>query len=178
MLTTCVTCRRYHGRPYQVNEGLLAPFRSQPSEPFAHTGLDFAGPIYVLEKKKVYVLLFTCAVIRAVHLEVCSDMSTESVASAYIRFVSRRGIPNTLYSDNALAFRKLSRSIDVPWKFIPEKSPWWGGWWERLIGVVKSALKKSLHLSALTFEELQTLLNFVEGVVNRLPLNYVSDQPD
>ena len=89
LLRTCVPCRRYHDRPYQVTEELLAPFRSQPSEPFAHTGLDFTGPIYVRERKKVYVLLFTCAVIRAVHLEVCSDMSTESVSSAYIRFVSR-----------------------------------------------------------------------------------------
>ena len=47
-----------------------------------------------------------------------------------------------------------------------------------MIGVVKSALKKSLHLSALTLEELQTNLPSVEGVINRRPLTYVSDQPD
>ena len=61
VLTTCVTCRRYHGRPYQVNEGLLAPFRSHPSEPFAYTGPDFAGPIYVLKIEKKCVFFFSHA---------------------------------------------------------------------------------------------------------------------
>jgi hypothetical protein len=28
------------------------------------------------------------------------------------------------------------------WQFIPKRSPWHGGWWERLIGLTKTTLKK------------------------------------
>ena len=49
-------------------------FRTEVSRPFQHTGVDFAGPlVYKVNKKEVgkaYIIIFTCAVMRAVHLEV------------------------------------------------------------------------------------------------------------
>ena len=51
------------------------------SAPFKHTGLDYFGPLYVKlqnqEKKKVWVCLFTCVVVRAVHLEIVDDLTAE-----------------------------------------------------------------------------------------------------
>lgn len=32
----------------------------------------------------------------------------------------------------------------VIWRFIPELAPWFGGFYERLIGIVKNCLKRTL----------------------------------
>ena len=174
-LSKCGPCTRYQGRPYAHDEGSLAPFRGNFSQPFEHTGLDFAGPFAVSEKRTVHVLIFTCACIRAVHLEVTNDLSFESASHALRRFIGRRGPAIRFYSDNAKSFVKLSRHLSVPWHFIPERSPWWGGWWERLIGVIKSSLRKTLHLSLLSEDELRSVIVELEGVINQRPLTYVSD---
>ena len=148
VLGACVNCSRYQCRPYPSPEGALAPFRAEYAPPFAHTGLDFAEYIQITPSKKLYILLFTCAISRALHIEVCPDMKAESVFAAITRFMGRRGPPIAFYSDNAKSFIKLSSMVNVRWTFIPARSPWWGGWWERLVGTVKSALRKTLHLSA------------------------------
>ena len=75
-----------------------------------------------------------------------------------------------MISDNAKTFKaasseikKLSRSTEVQqyltnkevsWKFIVEKTPWWGGFWERMVKSVKNCLKKKLGRTCLTFDEL------------------------
>ena len=177
-LRLCVSCRRYQGRSYARNEGFLPPFRVEVSRPFEHTGLDYAGPLQLADDRQAYILLFTCSGTRAVHLELTQDMTFDSTLRAFRRFVGRRGEAKRYYSDNALAFIKISQQLLLPWKFIPERSPWWGGWWERLVGVVKASLRKTLHLSSLCEDELRTVLTELENVVNQRPLTYVSDLPD
>lgn len=66
----------------------------------------------------------------------------------------------------------------VTWKFIVQKAAWWVGFWERMVQTVKRTLKKVIGRSCLSFEELGTLLNKVEGVVNAGPLTYVYDDLD
>lgn len=103
--------------------------------------------------EKTYIALFTCAVIRAVHLELVSDMSTEMFLLAFKRFISRRGLCKVVYSDNARTsfkwadhyLRELWKSIEEPellwyftekgitWKYIAERAAWWSGFWERLV---------------------------------------------
>ncbi|XP_076030378.1 uncharacterized protein LOC143018674 [Oratosquilla oratoria] len=56
--------------------------------------------------------------------------------------------------------------------------PWWGGWWERHVRSVKSALKKCLGTRCLTKCELETTLFEVEACINSRPLIYVSDDHD
>ena len=62
------------------------------------------------------------------------------------------------------------------WRFIAPRSPWWGGWWERLIRSIKSSLKKTFGRHSLTRTELETTLHEVESCVNSRPLTYVSDE--
>ena len=87
-----------------------------------------------------------CATTRAVHLELTRDLGVNSFLQAFRRFSSRRGLPSTLISDNAKTFKAASKEIQkivksqevqrylsnkrVTWKFIIEKAPWWGGFWE------------------------------------------------
>ena len=76
--------------------------------PFVNTGMDMFGPFYIEDKREVtqmhYVCLFTCLVTRAVHLEVCHDLSTDSLLMTIRRFVSRRGYPDLIVSDNGKNF--------------------------------------------------------------------------
>ena len=32
----------------------------------------------------------------------------------------------------------------VTWSFIPKHAPWYGGFWEQLVGLTKQAVKKTL----------------------------------
>ena len=93
LLRQCVICQKVIGKPYQApNPPPLIKARIQEILPFEVTGVDFMGVLYVRasgREVKVYVCLFTCAVTRAVHLEIVTDLSTETFLQAFRRFSSR-----------------------------------------------------------------------------------------
>lgn len=177
VLRSCNICKRSRASRYAQNEGQLTDFRSNYSHPFQHVGVDHAGPLHI-QGSKVYVLLFTCACIRAVHLELVNSLSTAETALGFRRFQARRGNPVQVYSDNAACFRSLAPLVQAKWQFIPERSPQWGGWWERMVQTVKRALKKVVGRTSLNSSELHTVLVEIEGAVNERPLTYVSDDID
>lgn len=163
VLRHCHWCARVQGLPYQ--EAVvpdLPDFRVSPaSRPFHTVGLDYCGPLSYRSKgeslMKCYVCLFTCSATRAVHLELVPDLTTAGFLRALKRFVARRGIPRII-SDNASnfksAFQKLRAVSDddkvnefcldkrIVWKFICERAPWNGGFYERLVKDIKNSLKK------------------------------------
>ncbi|GFY74103.1 integrase catalytic domain-containing protein [Trichonephila inaurata madagascariensis] len=59
-----------------------------------------------------------------------------------------------------------------------EEAAWWGGWWERLVRVLKTLLRKTLGNAVLTAEELQSVLCDCESVVNSRPLSCLSEDSD
>ncbi|GBM52316.1 hypothetical protein AVEN_126396-1 [Araneus ventricosus] len=71
---------------------------------FQITGVDAAGPLFLRDNQKAWVLLFTCAVYRAVHLELITSLSTEAFLMGFRRFVARRGRCLTIYCDNGTNF--------------------------------------------------------------------------
>ena len=85
-----------------------------------------------------------------------------------------------MISDNATCFKneevKLSEeltSLQIKWKFIIEASPWWGGFWGRLIQSTKRISRKLLLRTTVTYEELLTLIIEMEGILNCRPTTYV-----
>ena len=97
------------------------------------------------------------------------------------RFASRRGTPNEIINDNFKTFKSkevkhLMTQLHVRQRFILPASPWWGGFYERLVRSVKTSLRKILKKSLLNFEELQTVLTEIEAVINERPLCYTSDE--
>lgn len=183
----CVVCRKGASKPFSEDTAPLPIERvsCSPAIPFLHVGVDFAGPLYIEEEsgqKKVYILLFTCTRIRAVHLELTMSLSTHEFIAAFDRFSARRGVPMTILSDNAKTFKRaaeiLSSKINVNWKFITERAPWHGGFWERLVKSVKVPLRKVLERRIVGLEELHTLLCRIECVINDRPITYVEDSPE
>ena len=169
--------------------------------PFEYTGLDYFGPFYIKQytdgdkpvHKKVWVCLFTCMVVRAVHLELVEDMSADKFLLCLRRFIARHGVPRQIISDNAKQFkaakqvlRKAKLQIEdcvddylskhgIHWKFIIELAPWMGGFYERLVGLTKRAIRKTLGSQCLTEKQLVTILAETEAVVNSRPLAYIDD---
>ena len=107
-----------------------------------------------------------------------TSLSVEALIQALQRFVNRRDVPQLCISDhgtNFVAAAKWVREkiIDIKWQFVVERGPWWGGAWERLLGVVKGLLRRSLGQAVLSWEELATALTEVEKVINRRPITYL-----
>ena len=99
LLRKCVTCRKVIAKPYQPPDPPpLVMERTQMTQPFQVTGVDFTGALYVRGPEgemKVFVCLFTCAVTRAVHLEVVTDLSVETFLLALRRFSGHRSTLKT-----------------------------------------------------------------------------------
>ncbi|GFY05451.1 integrase catalytic domain-containing protein [Trichonephila clavipes] len=193
------TSKNIGAKPADQLSGQLPRDRITQSPPFQSVGIDFTGAILVKDNqgtRKSYVSLFTCAVTRAVHLELVSDMSTKCFLLALRRFLARRGNCKVIYSDNARTFKAAERELayfanilkdsefqsfvadkGIHWKFIVERAPWWGGFYERLVKTIKDPLRKILGRALLTFEELSTILSEVEVIVNHRPLTYVENDP-
>ena len=128
----CLSCYRHDSRPCSQPVAPLPDLRVTPAPPFAVTGIDFVGPLSSADYpgKNLYILLFTCAIIRAVHLELTESMSMIDCMQALRRFVARRVIPSVLYSDNAKTFVAASLEVQKEfghlapkWKFNVPRSP-------------------------------------------------------
>ena len=64
---------------------------------------------------------------------------------------------------------------NILWQFNLSMAPWWGGQFERLVGVVKQAFYKATERALLMFDELKEMVLDVEVAVNNRPLSYVED---
>ena len=102
------TCWRHGGKPYATPDlPSLPEIRTHDSIPFTITGIGFTGALYVCQNSTeimVYICLFTCATSRAVHLEVVTDLTVETILLSFRRFTSRRSVPKTVVSDNASTY--------------------------------------------------------------------------
>lgn len=192
----CVKCKLLAAKSTPPQMAPLPIGRVSVTRPFAHTGMDSWGPIYVTvgrTTQKRYGIIFTCLATRAVHLHVMHSLSTDSFIMALQTFISRRGRPQVLYSDNGTNFVGAERllkeemktvemkkvaekfvSSDLEWRFNPPLSPHMGGSWERLIKSIKKALYATMpdhrHLND---ESLISLLAMVENTINSRPLTYL-----
>ncbi|GBM61401.1 hypothetical protein AVEN_70763-1 [Araneus ventricosus] len=144
VVSKCVICKRLSSKRLEVDSGPLPENRVRDAAVFQITGVDAAGPLFLRGNQEAWVLLLTCAVYRAVHLELITSLSTEAFLMGFRRFVARRGRCSIIYCDNGTNFvgvanllhgldwNKIIRHVDVnamDWKFNQPTAAWWGGWW-------------------------------------------------
>ena len=167
----------------------------QDVHPFTYTGVDFTGALYVKDgsqEVKVYLCLFTCATTRAIHLEIVQDLTADTFLLAFRKFAGRRSLPRMMISDNGSTYlsaaEELKSLMELPeikeelsrrgvtWKFIPKRAPWYGGFWERLVGLTKTTIKKVLGRRHVSLRTLETIVVEIEAVLNNRPLTFVSSE--
>ena len=201
----CVICRRNAIKPQPQMLGQLPIERITPGPIFDKVGVDYAGPVFIKyghTRKptivKAYVCVFVSLTVKAVHLELVSDLTTEAFIACLRRFVSRRGAPSLIWSDHGSNFVGAARELKslfkflrdqktqhaisdflstrgITWKFIPPQAPHFGGIWEAAVKSMKTHLKKIVGNVKLTFEEFSTLLTQVEACLNSRPLTPLDD---
>uniref|UniRef100_A0A1I7X086 Integrase catalytic domain-containing protein n=1 Tax=Heterorhabditis bacteriophora TaxID=37862 RepID=A0A1I7X086_HETBA len=197
VIKRCIPCQRMNNSPYKYPDMADLPNRRVVrSRPFAHVGLDYFGPLTIASGKsnssKVYGCILTCTTTRLIHLELVTDMTTQSFINALRRFIARRGVPSTITSDNAHTFTlgdqilaNLTKHFDrepevdrlmskhgITWHYNIPYSPWQGGFYERLIKIVKHSLYKTLGKKVVNLDNLSTLLTETEACLNTRPLTY------
>ncbi len=149
ILSKCCVCRRYEGASYRGPPKVSLPKCRLSQRPaFSYVGVDFAGPLYIKNRKdsdmqKAYIALFSCCSSRALHLELTMDLSVETFIRCLRRFTSRRGVPELIISDNTKTFKAAKKLLNkifnhpsvrryctskrITWKFNVDRAPWWGG---------------------------------------------------
>ncbi|XP_073968186.1 uncharacterized protein [Bombus fervidus] len=107
----CVRCCRANPPPVEYVMGDLPAARTTESRPFTNVGIDYCGPFFIKERRdrnrrkiKAYVAIFICLSVKAVHIELVSDLTSEAFIAALRRFIARRGFCSSIYSDNGTNF--------------------------------------------------------------------------
>ena len=189
VLSKCIRCKRYEVKRMEAVSIPLPLERVRDAAVFEIIGVDLAGPLFLKNSQKAYICILTCAVFRAVHLELLSSLSTTDFIKGFTRFVARRGRPVTVFSDNGINFvgtdndlkelnwntiAEYSSTNRIEWCFNPPSAAWWGGWWERIVELVKRLLRRIIAKASVKYEDMYTILCDCEAIINSRPLTYVS----
>ena len=175
----CWGCKRFRVQSYEnPAPGNLPTTRTQGTTPFEVLGVDFA----VRSGIRQYLVLYGCSLSRAVHLEVLQSLELNDFLDSLKRFIARRGRPRLTYSDNGATFKAAEKWLKqvqhdeqfnsfltdrtIEWKFNLSRAPWWGGQYERLIGLFKRTFHKSIGSGILSFKELENVVLDVEVTLN------------
>ena len=119
----CIPCGRMIQKVAAPQMADLPEFKlpRENHQVFQTTGLDFVGPFPVKEhgrNRPRYILLFTCLVVRAVHLKVAVVLTTDSTINCIRRFISRRGKPKkiaeNLLLDQITLCNPVSQALEIP----------------------------------------------------------------
>ena len=195
----CMTCQRQRsacpGKQFMAD---LPEVRLVPEKPpFSYVGVDYFGPLQVKQGRsrvKRYGCLFTCLTTRAVHIEIAHSLDTDSMINALRRFISVRGYPEQIRSDQGSNFIKADKELKeaieewnehkinnfcrqkkIEWIFNPPSASHMGGAWERMIRSVRQILKAIFKEQLVSDEVLSTVMAEVVNILNSRPLTRNSD---
>ena len=107
--------------------GQLPDERTTPGSIFDNVGVDYAGPVYIkygFTRKpvvvKAYICVFVSFSVKAIHLELVSDLITEAFIASLRRFIARRGKPLVIWSDHGTNFVGAAKELKELISFLKE----------------------------------------------------------
>ena len=167
VLNKCSDCQRRKAKPAEQFKAELPKERMTPGDPpFTYVDVDCFGPLEVKQGRshvKRYGCLLTCLTIRALHIEILHSLRADSRINAIRTFISVRGCPKEIRSDNGTNFARADKELrnaveqwdhhkishfctqrEIKWKFNPPAASHMGGVWERMVQTTKRVLKSLL----------------------------------
>ena len=166
--------------------------------PFTNKRIHYFGPLTIKQGRctrstdgtsKRYGASFSCLSTRTVHIELVGNLLTDNFILALHWFISRRGHPKNIFSDNGTNFigaqGKLSKSLksldqdrieaeltpqEINLNFSPPVSPWMDGAMEALVKITKKYLNTITINNLFNEETLYTYLTETESIINSQPL--------
>ena len=82
LIKRCFVCRKLEGKSYESPATAPLPeLRVREAPSFDKVGVGFAGPLYINSNGsmvKTYIVLFTCCMTRAVHLELVENLNSST----------------------------------------------------------------------------------------------------
>lgn len=103
-VTGCKRCKRFKEKNCETPAVPLPSNRVRDASVFEVVGIDLGGPLYLEKERKAWFVVFTCAVFRAIHLELITSLSTPAFIQSLRRFIARRCRPGVIYTDNGTNF--------------------------------------------------------------------------
>jgi len=91
VIYSCCACRRHLVKRVTEEEEPLQQNRVKDAGVFKVMGVVLGGPLYLKNRQKVWFVVFTFGVYRAVHLKIVSSLSTYGFLESLRRFIARRG---------------------------------------------------------------------------------------
>ena len=150
---------------------------------FQTTGLDFIGPFPDKELGKNRarcILLFTCLVVSAVHLDAAVDLTTDSSINCIRHFVSRTGKPKK-FCDCGKYFIGPNTSLQSSIASLRDCQDFASHLHlmqvgERLVQIFRLSLYKVIGSKTLSDDILMTLVFEIESNMNSRPLTNVPSE--
>ena len=199
----CVHCKKEAAKLVEQRTGQLPMERmAVGSPPWAGVCLDLMGPVLVrgmVNKRssmKAWPLLFVCQGTGALHICLMHDYGTEAFLLQYRSFVSLRGKPAKVTSDQGSQLTSKGNVVvtaaehptswgwqevadrtaqeGTVWEFVPAGCQYRNGLAENRVKVVKKTLAimidRTVDQKALTYAEMEVLLQEAANVVNDRPV--------
>ena len=199
----CVICRSYRKTLMSQVMGKLPVERIKAAPPWQSISVDLFGPYDIKgsvnkrTRSKGYGVLFNCLVTRAVYIDIATEYSTDAFLMVLRRFVSIRGYPSVIYSDNGSQLKAASKELKgvikevewskvvafgaedgLTWKFSAPDAPWQNGCAEALVKAAKKAITHAIGKQVLTLNELQTVFFECANILNERPIGQKPTLPE
>ncbi|XP_060665803.1 uncharacterized protein LOC132798101 [Drosophila nasuta] len=181
VVRNCIECFRAKPTVLEPIMASLPKERFLNSRAFATSGVDYCGPFYYKSEVrnrppiKCYISVLICFASKAIHLELVKDLTT----AAFLGTLKDSCHFKLLLSDpHKESVHRVCLMDNIEWKFIPPRSPHFGGLWEAAVKSAKHHLYRSVGRSILNYDELRTLVCQIAAIINSRPLLSISESPD
>lgn len=198
----CIICKLKRKTMASQIMGDLPVYRFDNTSPaWSVCLMDLWGPITIRDDcvkkgprvmKKVYGVIYSCALTRAVHLDVAIDYSSLGIMHTLRRLLARRGNVRKIISDPGTQLKGASTELKrwrkgwsmkelieygadkgLEWEFIMADSQHQNGASEILVKLVKGVTKtlaRAMGETRLSLNDLFTLLDECANLVNERPI--------
>ena len=177
VLRQCYRCKKFHVKIYLVPQRrVVVSSRTKVDLPFKIIGIDYAGPFLCKSKRKkerkLYLLLFTFSLSRAIHLEFIHPLKRLMARRGRIFCAASKWIKKNNKHELMQAYLIKEEN---QWKINLSRAHWWGGQLGQMVGLVKQCLCKTTGRTNLNQKKFEEIALDIEVILNNGSMMYAEE---